>query len=64
MAWTTSLTTFRSCLMSLDDKEAWNLQVMHCMMSYWQQQLMQQNVPQFTNPAIWLQYLWCPLQLQ
>ena len=34
---------------------------MHCMMSYWQQQLMQ-NMQ--TNPALWLHYLWCRLQLQ
>ena len=62
MAWTTSLTTFRSCLVSLDDKEAWNLQVMQCMMGFYKQNMqnvhnmqqnMQQNIPvaQFTNPS-------------
>ena len=57
---------FRSCLASLDCQEAWNLQVMQCMMGFYIQNLqnmqsvqnMQQNIPvaQMTNPAIWLQY--------
>ena len=72
MAWTTSLTTFRSCLVSLDDKEAWNLKVMQCMMGFYKQNMqtmqnvhnmqqnMQQNIPvaQFTNPSSQEQNLW------
>ena len=63
--------TFHSCLTSLDCQEAWNLQVMQCMMGLYVHilhvqshhnmqslQNMQQNIPvaQMTNPAILLQY--------
>lgn len=70
MALTTSLTTFRSRRTSFDCQEAWNLQVMQCMMGFYKQNMqnmqnvqnmqqnMHQNMPaQMTNPAIWLQYL-------
>ena len=59
---------------SLVCQEAWNLQVMQSLMGFYVQNMqnmqsvqnMQQNIPvaQMTNPAIWLQYLWCLLQLQ
>ena len=58
--------TFRSCLTSLDRQEAWNLQVMQCMMGLYLNNMqhvqsvqnMQQNIPaaQMPNPALWLQY--------
>ena len=58
--------TFHSCLTSLDRQEAWNLQVMQCMIGFYLQSMqnmqsvqnMQQNIPvaQMTNPAILLQY--------
>ena len=34
--------TFRSCPASLDSQEAWNLQVMQCMISFWIQKLIMQ----------------------
>ena len=33
--------TFRSRRASFDCQEAWNLQVMQCMITYWHQQMMQ-----------------------
>ena len=57
---------FRSCLTSLDCQEAWNLQVIACMMGFYLNNMqhvqsvqnMQQNIPaaQMPNPALWLQY--------